>query len=98
VSLQRSYPARPEETVNVADPADPSRTVTQFCQLENISKAAFYALPLEERPDHYYNGNSMRIPDSARFKWRAQRMARAAEIAARASDHAVALAAKRQKD
>jgi hypothetical protein len=65
---------------------DPSFTIAQFCQLEGISKPHFYAM--EDRPTGYFCGDSFRIPQSERLKWRARRMAAAPAIAARQSQAA----------
>jgi hypothetical protein len=62
---------------------DPSLTIAQFCRLEHISKPRFYNMP--DRPAGYYQGDSLRIPQSERLKWRARQMAAAPEIAKKQS-------------
>jgi hypothetical protein len=83
------------------DPSlDPSLTIAEFCRLESISKPYFYTMP--DRPVGYFAGDSFRIPQSERLKWRARQMAVAHEVAARQSEAARArsaagVAAKKNK-
>jgi hypothetical protein len=65
---------------------DPSFSITQFCQVENISKLSWYTL--QDKPEGYYVGDSFRIPQSSRLAWRARRIAASPEVAARQSEFA----------
>jgi hypothetical protein len=82
-----------ELTIDGEAALDPSLSVKQFCALENISAPFFYTLA--DKPAGYYAGDSYRIPNSERLKWRARRMAAAPEIAARQSEAARSRAAKK---
>jgi hypothetical protein len=81
VSLEHS-PARDGKAESVtADPADPSLTLIEFCRLERMSRSAYYKM--KDKPRHYYNGNSPRIPNQERLDWRQRRVA--ADMAAAAA-------------
>ena len=45
-----------------------SHTINKFCELENISRAYWYKMPI--RPRVFYVGNSPRISEEARTEWR----------------------------
>jgi hypothetical protein len=88
MSLEHS-PARDgkdKKALDLDPSLDPSWTVSQFCELENISKQFFYGM--SDKPDGYFAGDSYRIPQSSRLAWRARRMVAAPEIAARQAEAA----------